>query len=487
MTSPLICTPLWCARIVLYGALPSSLLHAGRWQSRPMTADGPLLTMGVATALAEELRPGDLFIASELRTSTTHIMSPCGALLHRAVRRLGLRAYLGPLLLAERGLPSPKHCATASGALATDVESAYLARLPHIGTAVDLRVITSAAAAQPRSPSTMWSSLAALRALRAAAPAMNQWVAATGQRELLLASPRSFCAGVERAVQIVAGALERFGEPVYVRRQIVHNKHVVSALQARGAVFVEELDGVPDGSTVVLAAHGVAPEVRREARARGLRVVDATCPLVQKVHSEVRRYTARGHTVFIIGHDDHDEVVGTRGEAPEDVIVVADPVDAATAEPADPTKVAYVMQTTLAADEAEQTAAVLRQRFPAILTPSRDDICYATTNRQAAMREVAQLCDLVLVLGSQNSSNSQRLAEVAAKYCSSTYLVDDASSIDLCWLAGARRVGISAGASAPPHLADEVIDCLAALGPTTVREVAVTQEDIHFALPKVMT
>ncbi|MBO0879603.1 MAG: 4-hydroxy-3-methylbut-2-enyl diphosphate reductase [Mycobacterium sp.] len=374
--------------------------------------------------------------------------------------------------------------AAAFGALAVDTESADLARLSPAGQTVALRAVVDTSSAPLREPGTPWRGRAALRALRAAAPAINQWAAATGQREILLASPRSFCAGVERAVQIVERALERFGAPIYVRRQIVHNIHVVRELQSRGAVFVDEVDMVPDGNTVVLAAHGVAPAVRRDAQARGLRVIDATCPLVEKVHSEVRRYTARGNTVFLIGHGEHEEVVGTRGEAPDSVVVVNGPAEAATVQPVNPAKVAYVMQTTLAAEEAEHTAAVLRKRFPAIAVPRHDDICYATTNRQAAIREVAKRCELVLVLGSQNSSNSHRLAEVAEKCGASAHLVDDVSAVDLRWLAGVRRLGITAGASAPPHLVDELVGCLAGLGPITVSETDVTKETTHFALPK---
>jgi 4-hydroxy-3-methylbut-2-enyl diphosphate reductase len=289
---------------------------------------------------------------------------------------------------------------------------------------------------------------------------------------------------VDRAVRIVERALQRFGAPVYVRRQIVHNSHVVLALQLRGAVFVDELDMVPDGSTVVLAAHGVAPAVRRDAEARRLHVIDGTCPLVTKVHSEVRRFAAKGNTVVVIGHPEHEEVVGTRGEAPDSVVVVADAAAAARVQPTDPAKLAYVMQTTLAADEAEQTAAVLRERFPAILGPTQDDICYATTNRQAAVREVARRCELVLVLGSPNSSNSRRLVEVAERCGPPAYLVDDVSAVDLRWLAGVRRVGITAGASAPPHLADELVGCLSGLGPMTVEEVKVVEENVQFTLPR---
>jgi len=271
---------------------------------------------------------------------------------------------------------------------------------------------------------------------------------------------------------------------VYVRRQIVHNSRVVRDLQMRGAVFLDELDMVPEGATVVLAAHGVAPSVHREAEARRLHVIDGTCPLVAKVHSEVRRFAAKGNTVFLIGHGEHEEVVGTLGEAPENVVVVADAAAAERVQAADPAKAAYVMQTTLAADDAEQTAAVLRERFPAIVGPPADDICYATTNRQAAVREVAQRSDVVLVVGSQNSSNSHRLAEVAEKCGPPAYLVDDVGAVDLGWLAGVRRVGITAGASAPQHLVDEVVHSLSGLGPITVDEANVVDEDVQFALPR---
>jgi len=257
---------------------------------------------------------------------------------------------------------------------------------------------------------------------------------------------------------------------VYVRRQIVHNSHVVRQLQEVGAVFVEELDAVPQGATVVLAAHGVSPEVRREAEARQLNVIDATCPLVAKVHAEVRRFAHKGHTVFLIGHEDHEEVAGTRGESPEHVVVVADARQAAEVAPRDPRKVAYVMQTTLAVDEAQRTAAVLLERFPDLVGPGGADICYATSNRQAAVIEVAR--------------RSHRLAEVAEKHGPPAYLVDDVSAVDLRWLAGVRRVGITAGASAPPHLVNQLVDALSGLGRVSVREAAVVREDVQFTLPR---
>jgi 4-hydroxy-3-methylbut-2-enyl diphosphate reductase len=336
-------------------------------------------------------------------------------------------------------------------------------------------------------PGTPARGVAALASLRRAAPVIDAWAAALDDREVLLAGPRSFCAGVERAIEIVERALERFGAPVYVRRQIVHNRHVVDDLERRGAVFVEEADEVPSGSTLVLAAHGVAPAVRSTAAERDLQVIDATCPLVSKVHQEVRRFTARGSTVLLIGHHDHEEVVGTRGEAPSDVIVVADPDEAARVEVPDPDRLAYVMQTTLAVDEAADTVAVLRDRFPSILGPHNDDICYATTNRQRAVRRVAGEADLVLVLGSQNSSNSKRLAEVSEAAGTPARLVDDASDVELSWLSGVRRLGVTAGASAPPLLVDELVSALSGLGSAVVRPIGDPTEDVSFSLPKEVT
>jgi 4-hydroxy-3-methylbut-2-enyl diphosphate reductase len=261
----------------------------------------------------------------------------------------------------------------------------------------------------------------------------------------------------------------------------------VADLEARGAVFVEEAEEVPEGAVLVLAAHGVAPTVRRTAQDRRLRVVDATCPLVSKVHQEVRRFAARDATVLLIGHHDHEEVVGTRGEAPGQVLVVADPEEAAAVEVPDPERLAYAMQTTLAVEEAAETVRVLRDRFPAIQGPRNDDICYATTNRQHAVRRVAREADLVIVLGSQNSSNSRRLVEVCESLGTPARLVDDASGVDLDLLAGVRRVGITAGASAPPALVDELVDALGGLGPTVVRELGDPTEDVQFSLPKEVT
>jgi 4-hydroxy-3-methylbut-2-en-1-yl diphosphate reductase len=269
-----------------------------------------------------------------------------------------------------------------------------------------------------------------------------------------------------------------------VRRQIVHNAHVVRELERKGAVFVQEADEVPPGSVLVLAAHGVTPTVREQAKDRDLRVIDATCPLVAKVHAEVRRYTGRGDTVLLIGHADHEEVEGTVGEAPDQVVVVEDAESARRVRPADPARVAYTMQTTLAVDEAEGIAQILRERFPTLSAPRTDDICYATTNRQQAIRTVADRVDLVLVVGSNNSSNSRRLVEVAQREGVPAHLIDDVGEVDLGWLAGVSRVGITAGASAPPHLVEQLVHCLGGLGPVERRETRLVDEDVLFTLPR---
>jgi 4-hydroxy-3-methylbut-2-enyl diphosphate reductase len=302
----------------------------------------------------------------------------------------------------------------------------------------------------------------------------------------LLASPRSFCAGVERAIAVVEQLLEARGGPIYVRKQIVHNTHVVADLQARGAVFVDELDSVPDGATVVFSAHGVSPAVRAEAASRGLETIDATCPLVTKVHAEARRFVARGDTVVLIGHAGHEEIEGTLGEAPDQTILVQSVDEVAELVVADPARVSYLTQTTLAVDETTEIIQVLRARFPALRGPASDDICYATTNRQHALQAIADASDLVLVVGSKNSSNSLRLVELAQRHGIPSYLIDDVGDIRTEWLDGVEVVGVTAGASAPPRLVDAVIAALAELGPVTVVEREITRENIRFTLPPVV-
>jgi 4-hydroxy-3-methylbut-2-enyl diphosphate reductase len=280
-------------------------------------------------------------------------------------------------------------------------------------------------------------------------------------------------------------ALERYGAPVYVRKQIVHNKHVVASLEERGAVFVEETADVPEGAVVVFSAHGVAPEVRAEAQARGLRTIDATCPLVTKVHNEARRFAAQGYDILLIGHEGHEEVVGTTGEAPSHIRLVDGPDASADVQVRDPARVAWLSQTTLSVDETSQTVAALRERFPLLADPPSDDICYATQNRQVAVKAIAAESDLVIVVGSQNSSNSVRLVEVAKEAgAGAAYLVDDAGSIDPAWLAEASTVGLTSGASAPEELVTGVLERLAAFGFGDVQEVEAVPERMAFALPR---
>ena len=303
-------------------------------------------------------------------------------------------------------------------------------------------------------------------------------------RKVLLAAPRGYCAGVDRAVVTVEKALDLYGAPVYVRKQIVHNKHVVETLEKRGVIFVDEVEEVPEGATVVFSAHGVAPEVHSQAAERGLKTIDATCPLVTKVHAEARRFASEGYDIILIGHEGHEEVVGTMGEAPEAITLVEDPQSAETLEVKDPEKLIWLSQTTLSVDETMQTVDILKGRFPNLMSPPSDDICYATQNRQVAVKQIAKESDVVIVVGSGNSSNSVRLVEVALDAgASSAYRVDAASEIDPAWLEGASTVGVTSGASVPDILVTEVLDFLAGLGFGTVEEVTTAEETLVFALP----
>jgi 4-hydroxy-3-methylbut-2-en-1-yl diphosphate reductase len=302
-------------------------------------------------------------------------------------------------------------------------------------------------------------------------------------KRVLLAAPRGYCAGVERAVDAVERALEHHGRPVYVRKQIVHNLHVVRDLEAKGAVFVEEETEVPEGAAVVLSAHGVAPEVYANAAARELDVIDATCPLVTKVHFEARRFADEDRTIVLIGHAGHEEVVGTTGQAPARTILVQSVQEARTVQVADPDNLAYLTQTTLSVDETDAILAILRERFPAIAGPAREDICYATQNRQDAVKAIAPDADVVLVIGSTNSSNSNRLAEVSRELGTPAYLVDDEEQVDPAWLDGASTVGLTSGASAPDHLVARMLAWLADRGFDELEQVRVADEGVRFSLP----
>ena len=301
---------------------------------------------------------------------------------------------------------------------------------------------------------------------------------------ILLANPRGFCAGVERAIAIVERAIEKFGAPIYVRHEVVHNKFVCDDLRAKGAIFIDELAEVPTGATVIFSAHGVSPAVRDEAEARGLKVFDATCPLVTKVHLEVARQRKEGREIVMIGHKGHPEVEGTMGQSPDGMLLVESAADVATLKVRDPKQLAYVTQTTLSVDDAQAVIAALRSRFPAIVGPKKDDICYATQNRQDAVKQLAAQCDLLLVVGSKNSSNSNRLREVAANAGLPAYLVDGPEDIDPAWLTGHKRIGVTAGASAPEVLVERLIGRLRECGVKTVTLAEGVDESITFPIPK---
>jgi 4-hydroxy-3-methylbut-2-en-1-yl diphosphate reductase len=301
--------------------------------------------------------------------------------------------------------------------------------------------------------------------------------------KVLLAKPRGFCAGVVRAIDIVNIALEVYEKPLYVRKEIVHNRHVVDELRAKGTVFVDSLLEVPSGATVVFSAHGVSPEVRRNAKAKNLKVIDATCPLVTKVHLEAIKYARQGFTIVLIGHKGHEEVVGTMGEAPQDMVLISSKEEVGLLNPPDPKKIAYLTQTTLSLDETREIIATLRERFPHVVGPPSEDICYATQNRQESVQAMAKLADLILVVGSANSSNSNRLVEEAQKSGAQAHLIDDYRDIQETWLKDAHVVGVTAGASAPEILVQQVVDHLKSRGAQIVEEFETIKENVHFALP----
>jgi len=451
--------------------------------------EGPFAVAGVCGGVDPALRPGDVVVASALRTEDGGEYELPGAeVLANAVRKLGLACVTGTVLSVERLERSARRAATGhAGIVGVDMESAWLAAAAGDSPLAVLRVVADAGGKSVYSLRTPLDGALALRVLRRAAPALEDWARASGPRTVLLAGPRSFCAGVERAIEVVERALGRRGAPIYVRKQIVHNVHVVGELERRGAVFVEELDEVPEGATVVFSAHGVSPQVKHVAAARGLDVIDATCPLVNKVHAEARTFAKRGKTIVLVGHDGHEEVEGTVGEAPESIRLVETLDDLETLQIDDPEQVAYLTQTTLSVDDTNIVVDELRARFPALAGPSSADICYATQNRQQALKAVARESDLVLVVGSENSSNSVRLVEVAEKEGTQARLIDDHTGLDPAWLYGKRTIGLTAGASAPERLVQQVIDELAGLGPVAVEDRTVAEESIEFNLPKEVT
>ena len=440
---------------------------------------------GLGGGLGDDLVPGELVVADRLiDTEGTEVARLASApLLSAELQRLGLRARTGTIVSTDHIVTGDERAALAAlGATAVDMESTAVAAQGWGMPLAVLRAISDTPGEELFSPAGARGAWAGLRALRASRHALANWAAAVGQREILLAEPRSFCAGVRRAIETVERALDRYGAPVYVRRQIVHNAHVVSQLEEAGAVFVEELAEVPDGSCVVFSAHGVGTAVHEEAAARQMFSIDATCPLVSKVHNEARRFAGSGRQLVLIGHAGHDEVEGTLGTVPGTALVSsADDVTVIDLDPSRPT--AFITQTTLATDEVAGVITALGQRFSDLARPAGSDICYATQNRQEAVRQMAPDCDVVLVVGSPNSSNSNRLVEVARRCGTSAHLVDSKLDLRLSWLVGARRVGVTAGASAPEELVREVVDCVAALGSASVEERSTGNEHVSFPLP----
>jgi 4-hydroxy-3-methylbut-2-enyl diphosphate reductase len=444
--------------------------------------------VGVCGALDPSLQPGDVVVATEVRGPDGDPV-PCSSapLVAAELERWGLTVHTGPILSeAKVSTGALRHERAASGAVVVDMESWWLAPGAAGRPLAVVRVVVDTPGRELRNPlATATGGLKALRTIRRLGPVLERWARSTADRRVLLAGPRSFCAGVERAIEIVERALDRYGAPVYVRKQIVHNVHVVHDLEARGAIFVEDLGDVPEGASVVFSAHGVSPEVREEADRRRLHVIDATCPLVTKVHAEAKRFAKAGYTIFLIGHEGHEEVEGTTGEAPDSIRLVdgTDGVDLEALPDVEDGRVAYLTQTTLAVDEVDEVVSHLRQRFPLLASPGSDDICYATQNRQDAVKALARECDLLLVIGSENSSNSRRLVEVADREGCQAFLIDDERQVELDWLRGVRTVGLTAGASAPEVLVERVIEALAGLGTVEVEHRQVIEESMRFTLP----
>jgi len=493
MTDLLVLAPMRIEQLMLGEPAGSAVIRTGMGPDRARIAAAralahdatALAVAGLCAGIDPALRAGDVLCATELVDESGARAPVAGSsLLAAALRRRGLNVHAGALASSSRILGPAERRGHEGSALAVDMESAWLAAGAAGRPLAVVRVVADAAGRSLTDPRMAIAGPRALRSLRRVSGALSEWAAAVGPRTLLLAGPRSFCAGVDRAIDIVELALAQRGAPIYVRKQIVHNEHVVADLERRGAVFVEELDAVPDDATVVFSAHGVSPAVRAAAAERGLDVIDATCPLVSKVHAEARRFAAEGKTIFLIGHEGHEEVEGTQGEAPDAIRLVEDIAAAERVQAADPDRVAYLTQTTLAVDETDEIVGRLRERFPALRGPASEDICYATSNRQNAVRAVAREADVVLVAGSETSSNSKRLVEVARREGTRAYLVDDETDVDVAWLAGAATIGITAGSSAPERIVHGLVKALASLGPVDVEERTQTVESLRFRLPK---
>ncbi len=493
------------ARALSWGAPQASVVQTGTGPRRARAAaaglvDSPVLhasravaVAGVCGSLDPDLRPGDVIVADSLLDTGGHLVAevPTAAILAGALRRAGLTVRVGPIITAERIVRggAARAAMVARGAVAgrsplgVDLETGLFTHVAGDRPFAVVRTVADTPARELLSLQTVTGGARALLTLRAVAPVLAEWADTVASRTAVLAGPRSFCAGVERAIQTVERTMERYGTPVFVRRQIVHNSHVVADLEAKGAVFVHELDEVPDGSTVVFSAHGVAPEIHHQADARSLQVIDATCPLVTKVHTELRRYRDRGYRVALVGHAGHDETEGTLGEA-DDIVLLETPGDVARLTGGDDRPVAFVTQTTLAPSDVADVVGALRQQFPEAVGPHAGDICYATQNRQDAVSAVAADTDLLIVVGSTNSSNSNRLVEVARRAGTRAELVDDETALDLDWFTGVHRVGVTAGASAPETLVQRVLAAVGGLGPIEIETRDIRHETVHFPLPQ---
>ena len=441
---------------------------------------------GVAGGLRPGLLPGTIVVADRVlaEDGTVVAVLESAGIIAAELRDRGAPVTIGSIISTSKLVEGAGRRAdlAATGALAVDCETACLLGAPWGVPAAVVRVIADTPERELRSLATITGGVKALKGLSAAAPVLYGWGRTIATRRVLLAGPRSFCAGVERAVTTVERALERYGRPLYVRRQIVHNRHVVEDLEQRGAVFVQELDEVPPGSTVVLSAHGVAPSVRREADARDLTLVDATCPLVAKVHREVRRFADRGYQMVLIGHAGHDETEGTLGES-DDISLVTTADDIDRLEIRDPEKVAYITQTTLSPADVAGIVSRLSERYPKVVGPHATDICYATQNRQDAVAAIAEDCDLMLVVGSSNSSNAARLVEVSERAGCRAVLIEDETELRFEWLRFAGTVGVTAAASTPPHLVERVVMALRGVGAVSVETRTTRTENVNFPLP----
>jgi 4-hydroxy-3-methylbut-2-enyl diphosphate reductase len=481
------------ARALRRGAPAARIVRAGMGRRRARRSAGRLghlpgnvvAVTGFAGALSAELEPGDVVVATEVRGADEPVECAAAELVASMLGRAGLQVHTGPIVsVPHLALGEERRRLASTGALAVDMESAWLARgCAGRPWAVVRTIVDTPDRDLHRPGATAVGALRAYRTLARVGKVLAQWSDATGSRRVLLANPRASCAGVERAIEVVERALERYGAPLYVRRQIVHNTHVVRDLERRGAVFVDEVEDVPVGARVVFSAHGVSPAVREAARERRLDVIDATCPLVSKVHAEARRFSHAGYTIMLVGHAGHDEIEGTLGEAPDSIRLIEDIHEAREVEADDPDRVAYLTQTTLAVDETSEIVDTLRARFPGLTGPRTDDICYATQNRQDAVRALAVDCDAILVVGSSNSSNSMRLVEVAERAGCPARLVDGIGDVDPAWLRGMRTVGVTAGASAPERVVQDLVASLEALGPLEMMENDGISENVRFGLP----